>query len=257
VSYPSAMKRTLSGPVTLAVDIGGSGIKAMLLDARGRPVSERVRVPTPKVSTVAKVLDAIDVLVAGLPRFDRVSVGFPGVVHDGVVDVAANLGTKRWHGCNLQRELAKRLRKPVRVLNDAAVQGMGVIEGRGVEFVMTLGTGLGTAVYSDGAVVPLEMGHHPWMRGKVYEDLLSDKALERVGKKKWRARVLEAIGTLRAAFNWRRLYIGGGNARLLEGENLGDDVEVVRNVAGLLGGIRLWTGMPVRSSRRASRRPRR
>lgn len=251
------MKRPSRGPVTLAIDIGGSGIKAMLLDTSGRPVSERVRVPTPKVSTVAKVLDAIEGLVAGLPRFDRVSVGFPGVVHDGVIHVAANLGTKRWRGCRLDKELEKRLRKPVRVMNDAAVQGMGVIEGRGVEFVMTLGTGLGTAVYSDGAVVPLEMGHHPWIGGKVYEDLLSDKALERVGKRKWRARVLEAIGTLRAAFNWRRLYVGGGNARLLEGESLGDDVEVVRNVAGLLGGIRLWTGMPVKtSSKRPSRRRR-
>ena len=132
------------------------------------------------------------------------------------------------------------MKKPIRVLNDAAVQGMGVIEGRGIEFVMTLGTGVGTAVYCDGHVVPLEMGHHPWHRDRCYEDLLSDKALRRAGKRKWRLRVAEAVTTLRSAFNWRRLYIGGGNSRLLEGMSLGDDVALVRNVAGLLGGIRLW-----------------
>lgn len=225
---------------TLAIDIGGTGLKAMLLDSRGKPISDRVRVPTPAIPTAARVLTALVQLVRPLGRFDRVSVGFPGVVHDGVIFVAANLGTRRWSGVNLERELRKRWRKPVRVMNDAAVQGLGVIEGRGIEFVMTLGTGVGSAVYSDGHVVPLEMGHHPWHRERVYEDLLSDKALRRAGKRKWRLRVIEAVKTLRQAFNWRRLYIGGGNARLLEGIPLGDDVVVVRNVAGLLGGIRLW-----------------
>src|SRR5688572_27051393 len=170
---------------TLAIDIGGTGIKALVLDSAGNPLTERQRLDTPKPSYPPVVLETIWKLLEPLGEFDRISVGFPGVVVEGVTMTAPNLG-KEWHGFELAKELGDKLRRPVRVLNDAGVQGYGVIEGRGVEMILTLGTGLGCALYSDGKYVPnLELAHHPFGNGKTYEEYVGIKALEKVGKKKW------------------------------------------------------------------------
>lgn len=229
-----------SGPRTLAVDIGGSHVKASVLDARGRMVQERVRVETPKKVTPQGLVSLIVELVPSLPRFDRVSVGFPGVVRDGVIRTAFNLGTERFQGFNLARALERRLKKPVRVENDADVQGLAVVKGKGVELVITLGTGFGSSIFVNGRLGPhLELAHHIFRKDKTYEDELGEAARQRDGDHSWQRHVLEAVDSLRNLTNFDHLYIGGGNSRLLDAE-LPNDVSVVSNTAGILGGVRLW-----------------
>jgi len=236
---PSAASAALS-PVTLSIDIGGSGLKAMLLDPAGAPVSERQRVVTPAVPTPELVLNGLDDLRKLLPGFDRVSVGFPGVIKRGVTLGAFNLHPN-WAGFPLQAELEKRWKKPVRVCNDAAVQGYGAIQGKGVEMALTLGTGMGSSLFTDGHLCPgLELGHHPWRKkGMTYEDYLGRRGLDKFGKKEWNKLLLEAIAQTLATFNWDHLYIGGGNTKKIEGE-LPKDVSIVPNTTGLLGGVALW-----------------
>jgi len=224
---------------TLAIDIGGTGLKALVLAPDGSAETERVRVPTPKPATTEAVLDALVALVEPLV-YDRVSVGFPGVVVDGVTKTAPNLDPS-WEDFDLAGELGRRLHRTVRVLNDAGVQGYGVIQGQGVEMVLTLGTGLGCALYMNGVYVPnLELAHHPFRHGKTYEDYVGKAALKKVGKKKWNKRVERVIDQVLPIWNPRRLYLGGGNAKHLKIE-LPPNVEITSNVAGLLGGIALWT----------------
>ena len=224
---------------TLTVDIGGSGIKTMVLDANGNPIGKRMRVPTPRPAKPDPVLEGIVKLAKGQSDFDRVSVGFPGVIRKGVTETAVNLH-KNWIGFDLEGVLSKKLDKPVRVLNDADVQGFGAISGKGVELVVTLGTGFGSALFLDGKLVPnLEVAHHPFRRGRTYEEHLGSAALERAGRKKWQRRVIQAIASLEHLFNYDTLYIGGGNARRLR-VDLPPNVKIIPNVAGLLGGIALW-----------------
>jgi polyphosphate glucokinase len=235
---PVSNSTPAKGPITLAIDIGGSGLKAMLLDAAGKPVSERERVATPDVPTPKLVLDGLEELEKLLPMFDRVSVGFPGVIKKGTTYTAANLNPG-WIGFGLQQELEKRWKKPVRVANDAAVQGYGAVQGEGVELTLTLGTGMGSALFTDGHLCPgLELGHHPWKK-HTYEDYLGRRGLDKYGKKDWNDLLQEAIQQTAATFNWDHLYIGGGNTKKIEFEP-GKNVHIVSNETGLLGGVALW-----------------
>ncbi len=230
---------TMADQKTLTVDIGGSGIKAMVLDAKGDPIGSRKRVSTPRPAKPGPVLKAIIKLAKKQSAFARVSVGFPGVIRKGVTETAVNLH-KDWIGFNLEEALSTQLGKPVRVLNDADVQGFGAISGRGVELVVTLGTGFGSALFLDGKLVPnLEAAHHPFRGGKTYEEHLGNAALEKAGRKKWQRRVMQAIASLEHLFNYDTLYIGGGNAQKIT-FNLPANVKIVPNVAGLLGGLALW-----------------
>ena len=223
---------------TLAIDIGGTGIKAIKLNENGKAISERTRIPTPKKATPKAVLGIIRELAKMQSGFDRVSVGFPGVIKDGVVYTAPNLG-KGWSGFELEKELRKKLGRPVRVANDADVQGLGAVSGKGLELVITLGTGFGSALFVDGRRVHLELGHHPFHEGKTYEDELGNRALRKKGKKKWNKLLREAIDDLKRTFNYDRLYIGGGDAKHINFK-LPPEVEVVSNEDGLIGGIALW-----------------
>jgi polyphosphate glucokinase len=225
--------------LTLAIDIGGSGLKMLTLDANGEAVTERLRVATPKKATPEAVLKVLDDMIARHGEFDRISVGFPGVVTGGVVFTAVNLD-KIWVGFDLAKALQERTGRPVRVANDADVQGLGVVEGRGVELVLTLGTGMGSALFVNGRLVPnLELAHHPFRKDKTYEDLVGDAALKKIGAERWSRRVRKAIDALEETFNYRLLYLGGGNAEKLDTE-LPKNVKIVSNLAGLLGGIALW-----------------
>lgn len=225
---------------TLCVDIGGTGVKVMVVGPGGEPLTERLRVPTPRPAVPAAVLDAVEELARRAGDHDRVSVGFPGVVQEGVTKSAPNLSPD-WRGFPLAADLERRLGKPVRAANDAGVQGLGVIEGSGVELVLTLGTGMGFALYTNGHYVPnIEMGHHILRGRRTYEDRVGEPARERVGNKRWRRRVLQVIASLQPVFNPRVVYIGGGNARLLDPAALPEGVRLVDNIAGLLGGIKLW-----------------
>lgn len=226
---------------TLAIDIGGTGIKAALLDEAGDILGERERVATPpKPIKPETLVHAIAEAAAPLGGFDRVSVGFPGYVRDGRVLTAPNLGTETLAGFDLEQRLGQQWGKPVRVLNDADVQGFGAIKGHGIEMVLTLGTGAGTAIFRDGEIMPhLELAHHPVKGDKTYDEYVGNAALKKKGKKAWNKRVAKIIGILREVVRFDHLYIGGGNAKALT-IDLPRDVSVVPNTDGLTGGIALW-----------------
>lgn len=227
-------------PHTLAFDIGGTGLKASVLDRTGRMVAKRVRMPTPHPCPPATLLRALPNLVATLPSFDRISVGFPGVVRAGHVVTAPHFGTKQWRGYPLESAISRRFKRPARMLNDAEVQGFGIISGNGLEVVLTLGTGIGSAVFSDGQLAPhLELAQHPIHDGKTYDEYIGNDARRRVGVKKWNQRVLRAIEIVHTLLNYDRLYLGGGNAARLT-IALPRSIHVASNDAGLTGGIRLW-----------------
>src|ERR1700760_4305798 len=172
-----------AAPITLAIDIGGTGLKMQALSPEGRPISDRLRVPTPEPATTDAILTGLDELKVSVPLFDRVSVGFPGVIKEGKTLTAANLDPG-WIGFPLAKTLEKRWGKPVRMANDGAVQGYGVVQGKGVQLVITLGTGLGSALFTDGILCPgLELGHHP-RRQKTYETYLGRGGFEEVGAKR-------------------------------------------------------------------------
>ena len=225
--------------ITLAVDVGGTGVKGILLNEKGRPLSERERIETPQPATPTAVLEVMDSIARKLGAYDRVSVGFPGVVKHGATLTAHNLDPQ-WIGFDLQKVLSRRWRKPVRVANDAAVQGFGAIHGKGVELVITLGTGFGSSLFIDGRLVPgLELAHHPWQKGKTYEEYLGRKGLTKYGRKRWNKLVRKAIEQIEALFNCDQLYIGGGNAMKVDFA-LPSHVTRVPNEDGLLGGVALW-----------------
>ncbi len=239
IGYSVRMPTKPEGPTTLAIDVGGSGVKTILLNERGKPISERQRVDTPDPATPDAILAAIDGLVNGLGRFDRVSIGFPGVVKHGATLTAHNLDPT-WIGFDLEKALSRKWRRPVRVANDAAVQGYGAIRGRGVELVITLGTGLGSSLFTSGHLVPgLELAHHPWKKKKTYEEFLGKKGFKKLGRKRWNQEVEEAIAQIESLFNFDHLYIGGGNATKIDFP-LPRHVTRVPNEDGLLGGVALW-----------------
>ncbi|MGB3511787.1 MAG: ROK family protein [Microcoleaceae cyanobacterium] len=224
---------------TLAVDIGGSGIKVIVLDEKGEAITERDRLDTPNPAKPQPMLEQIISLAAGQGEFDRISVGFPGVIVNGVVKTAANLDSD-WLGFDLATVLSEKLEKPVRVANDADIQGLGAIDAKGVELVVTLGTGFGSALFVNGKLVPnLEMGHHPFRKGETYEEQLGRAALDDIGKKKWNERLEKALPHLQHLFNCDYIYLGGGNTKKITFD-LPPNVKIVANVNGLLGGIALW-----------------
>jgi len=215
---------------TLVVDVGGSGIKAILLNDLGKAVGDRVRRDSPVSGLPGAVMDIIVALAKEFDSFDRVAVGFPGVVINGIVKDAPNLA-KEWHDFNIAEVLQARLKKPVRVANDADVQGFGAISGMGVELVVTLGTGVGTSLFVDGRLVPnLEIGR----------DKLRNSALQKVGKKRWNRRLLKFIERLDEIFHFTKLYIGGGNSKEVDVSLLPPNVTIISNLNGLIGGIALW-----------------
>ncbi|HEX4322092.1 MAG TPA: ROK family protein [Acidobacteriaceae bacterium] len=243
VSKPTPSSSAATAPITLSVDIGGTGIKMMALDASGKPVSDRFRALTPENPTPERVLAVLDQLREQIPAFDRVSVGFPGVVKNGTTLAAHNLSPK-WAGFPLQETLQEQWKKIVRVANDASVQGYGATYGKGVELCLTLGTGLGSSLFTDGRLCPgLELAHHPWRKGKTYEDFLGLRGFKKHGKKKWNELVQMAIAQTSQLFNWDYLHLGGGNARHIKFE-LAKNVRIVPNEEGLLGGVALWRNEP-------------
>jgi polyphosphate glucokinase len=241
-------------PFTLAIDVGGTGLKASVLDSSGAMVADRVKIPTTYPLPPEKLVQDLHDLTSPLPRYDRVSVGFPGMVREGHVITAPHFVLKTGPGSEIDQALAKKwcefaladalaqsLGKPTKVANDADLQGAAVIAGHGFELVITLGTGFGTGCFYDGRILPhLEFAHTPFRKGETYNDQLGERARKEIGDDRWTKRVLRAIDTLRALMFFDRCWIGGGNARRLDTSKLGDDVTIVDNTAGILGGIKLW-----------------
>jgi polyphosphate glucokinase len=196
-------------------------------------------------------------LVQPLPATDRISAGFPGMVRSGRILSAPHFSTKHgpgsdvdpqlqaaWSNFDLAGALSQALGKPTRVANDADVQGAAVVQGQGFEFVITLGTGFGTAVFMDGRLLPhMEIAHQPFRKGETYNDQLGERARKDIGDSRWNRRVRKAIEQLDQLLFFDHIYIGGGNARRVTRDELGELLErttVVDNAAGILGGIKLW-----------------
>jgi polyphosphate glucokinase len=237
----------------LAIDVGGTGLKAAIIDARGRMTTERVRVPTPHPCPPDLLVDTLVELVAPLASREaptRISIGFPGVVRNNRVLTAPHFGDQGWHDIGLADSLAQRLGSvPVRMINDAEMQGFAAIIGRGIEFVLTLGTGAGTALFRDGELMPhLELAHHPVSKGRTYDEFIGEAARRQAGNKRWNRRVAKVIGILSSLVNYDWLWIGGGNAAHLK-IDLPTNVGIVPNDAGIEGGARLWHPRAVRETR--------
>ncbi len=224
----------------LSIDIGGTGLKSAVVNEQGDLLTPRVRVGTPHPAESAVIVDALVTLVKQFDDYEAVSVGFPGVVKSGRVITAPNLGNELWKDFDLAGTLASRLGKPVRVINDAEMQGLAAIKGIGIEMVITLGTGFGSALFKDRHAGPhLELSQHPFRKGETYDQQLGNAAYEDVGKKQWNRRVERAISVLRVLTNFDKLYIGGGNAEKIEFE-LEPDIKIIPNEDGLKGGAWLW-----------------
>jgi polyphosphate glucokinase len=247
-------------PYTLAIDIGGTGLKASVLSRTGTMVADRVKVetkyPLPPEGENSLV-SALQGLVKPLPEADRVSAGFPGMIRNGLVLSAPHFVTKKgpgtaidkklveaWAKFDLATALSKAFGKPTKVANDADVQGAAVVQGKGLEVVITLGTGFGSAVFLDGQLMPhLELAHQPFRKDETYNDLLGELGRKNKGDETWNHRVREAVTNLQGLFFYDHLYVGGGNARRVNRDELGEDIDnitIVDNTAGILGGVKLW-----------------
>ncbi|HEY2835261.1 MAG TPA: ROK family protein [Rhizomicrobium sp.] len=243
--------RKSSAGSTLAIDIGGTGLKAAIVDAKGRFVTERIRAKTPKHPGPRRVVPALLELVKPLSGYDHVSIGFPGYVRGGKVFTAANLGTKLWAGFPLADVIAKKLKKPTRLNNDADVQGLAVIKGKGLELVCTLGTGFGTAWFRDGELMPhMELAHMPIHHKRDFDGYIGDRERKKIGDEEWNRRVKKIIPVLATVMNYDHLYLGGGNSSRI-GFKLPRNVTLVSNDAGMEGGAFVWHPKGPRKSSRA------
>jgi len=234
------MKNTSPVGNILTIDIGGSFIKATVLNQEGELLQYYERAKTPDPAAPQKVLEVIQFMVSDFKDYDKISVGFPGYLKKGVVHTAPNLGTDLWKGVNLNKLLSDALKKPVRIANDADMQGLGIVSEKGLEMVITLGTGFGTALLLDGHLLPhLELAHHPITRNKTYDDYIGDNALKKTGVKKWNKRMKKVLDILKTVFNYDMLYIGGGNSGKLNFK-LDENIKIITNKDGIKGGARLW-----------------
>jgi polyphosphate glucokinase len=261
-STPAPTDEQHDHPYTLAFDIGGTGLKANILDAKGGFVADRVRVPTTYPMSPDLMVEKLVGLANKLPEADRVSAGFPGMVRRGMVLSAPHFVTtkgpgtdidpkleKAWSRFDLETTLGKALGKPTRVANDADVQGAAVIKGHGYEVVITLGTGFGTAFFLSGRLLPhMEFAHVDFRKGQSFNEQLGEPTRKEIGDKKWNKRVRDMIAYLDTLTMFDHLYIGGGNAPRVNRRDLGEVLEritVVDNSAGILGGIALWSDLHI------------
>lgn len=225
----------------LCIDVGGTGLKAAIIGPDGKFLVPRVRVKTPKQRTPADIVPLLVELVKPLGTFDHVTIGFPGMVKGGKVQSAPAYGTADWAGFPLGAVMHRKLKKPVKLLNDADVQGLAVIKGKGLELVCTLGTGFGTAWFRDGELMPhMDLAHLTLHRKNDFDLLVGDKALKTIGKKRWNKRIRKLITVLHTVFNYDRLYFGGGNSRWVDFK-LPRNVIIVDNDAGMEGGAFAWS----------------
>lgn len=224
----------------LAIDIGGSNIKATVLNGQGNYLQEYEREKTPSPPTPQSFVALIKEIASRFPEYDSVAAGFPGYVKNGIVKTAPKLGNDIWKDYDLQKQLTKVLGKPALVINDADLQGLSLAKGKGVEMVITLGTGFGSAVMKDGFLAPhLEMSQHPVTKSKNYNDYIGEAALVKIGKTRWRKRMKKVLRILKTVFNYDHLYISGGNAELLNFK-LDENVTIENNREGIKGGAVLW-----------------
>lgn len=247
--------------LTLSVDCGGLGIKASVLDNAGTMRIPPVRVPTPYPLSPQLLVETIRKIAASLPKADRATVGIPGMIRHGVVVATPhyiNVAGPRtrpdavlknaWDGFDMREALTHALGIPALVLNDAEVHGAGVVAGTGFEIVLTLGTGLGCAIFDGALLAPhMELSQATVRRSTTFDEWVGEHERRRLGDSLWSRRVRIMVEELRPVFLWDRLYIGGGNSRRIKDSalyKLADDVVIVPNEAGIIGGVRAWALFP-------------
>lgn len=224
----------------LSIDIGGSSVKAAIINSSGDIIESFTKLPTPQPATPETIVSTIQELIKDFAEYDAVSVGFPGYVRDGIVHTAPNLESESWNKIPFAKMLTEKLGKPAQVVNDADMQGLGIVSGIGLEMMVTLGTGFGTALLQDGKLLPhLELAHHPITKSKTYDQYIGDVALDAKGEEKWNKRMQRVLQILKTVFNYDRLYIGGGNAKLLNFD-LDENITIVSNKEAIDGGVKLW-----------------
>lgn len=234
------MHQLMPGDQILSVDIGGSHIKATILNADGELQIGFETIDTPVLPGADELVAAIKDIVGRFPVHDKISIGFPGYVKNGIVYTAPSLAPTKWNGINLRKILQEEFNNPVAVVNDADMQGLGIVSGNGFEMVITLGTGLGSALFLNGVLLPhLELSQHPFMEGIIYDRYIGKKALEEEGEVEWNDRVKKMLQTFKTVFNYDHLYIGGGNSRRIN-IPLDNDITLVSNEDGIKGGAKLW-----------------
>jgi polyphosphate glucokinase len=233
---------------TLCLDLSPSYLRGMVLDLDGRVVADRRRVELRKGVTLTGVLSALDTLVAELGAgsgFERASLAFPGLVVDGAVRAAPGL-VEEWVGLRVGAEVGHRLGVTTKVASDAELVGRAVVEGRGVEMVLTLGVRLGAALFVEGrALSELDLGAHPYGDGGTYDERLGNVVRKQIGNEKWNRRLIAALNQLHPIFNYRRIYLGGPNAEKIDpAAPLAETVRVVDATASLRGGLGLFGEAP-------------
>jgi polyphosphate glucokinase len=225
----------------LCIDVGASGLKAAVISPRGKYLVKRVRLKTPKRRRPREIVKALSALGAPLGPFDHVTIGFPGMIRNGKVMTAPNFGTDDWKGFDLAGEMCKRFQTPVKVLNDADVQGLAAIKAKGLELVCTLGTGFGTAWFRDGELMPhMDLAHLVAHKKDDFDIYVGDKTLRKIGTAHWNRRVKKLITVLQTVFAYDHLYLGGGNSRWVNFK-LPRNVTIVSNDAGMEGGAFAWS----------------
>jgi predicted NBD/HSP70 family sugar kinase len=216
------------GKSILVIDVGGTHVKVL---ATGHKAP--IKIPSGPAMTAQKMVRKARAAVAGAGwKYSVVSIGYPGpVIHGKPMCDPHNLGPG-WVGFDFKKAFGC----PVKVINDAAMQALGSYDGGRMLF-LGLGTGLGSAMIVDGILEPMELAHLPYKKA-TYEDYVGLAGLKRLGKKKWRGKVLNVVSKLKAALEADYVVIGGGNSKLLRslppGTRLGDN----RNA--FQGGFRLW-----------------
>lgn len=227
----------------LVIDIGGSHVKGIIINSNLKVVYPYQKTPTPPNLKPATLMATIKTLTKNFTHFDKVAVGFPGYVKQGIVYTAPNLNDFAFRKFPLSEELAAFFNKPVRLVNDADLQGFALVKGKGFEMVITLGTGFGTALFMDGVLLPhLELAHLPVRKNYDYDDFLGDAALELEGDKKWNKKLKEVLDNFRTVFNFDHLYISGGNAKHINFA-LPEDISIESNRDGIKGGAVLWNAV--------------
>ena len=242
---------------TLTVDCGGTGIKASVLDKGGKVLIDFPYLKTPYPLSPSKLISIIDDFVKADNRIKRVTLGLPGMIRGGkviviphYVNASGPLGVvdphlkKAWYGFDMQTMLKKKIKLPTLVLNDAEVHASAVITGKGLETVLTFGTGLGSAIFSDGVIAPhLEISHATIRYGKSIDSWIGEQARRRLGNQLWSRRVKSLIQELYPMIIWDKLYIGGGNAQRISKSALKSfdyKVKIIPNSAGVTGGVKAW-----------------
>jgi predicted NBD/HSP70 family sugar kinase len=211
----------------LVLDVGGAHVKIL---ATGR--RKKVKFPSGPQMTPGGMMASVKAATAGW-KYDAVSIGFPGaVVHGHPLVEPHHLG-RGWVGFDFKKAFGK----PVKLVNDAAMQALGSYGGGRMLF-LGLGTGLGSAMIVENVLEPMELGHLPYKKGRTFEDYVGNGGLMRLGKRKWRIQVREVVAMLKAALQADYVVLGGGNARLIK--ELPPGVRLGKNSNAFRGGFRLW-----------------